>query len=67
MDLEDSFCRLPLPEEDCTYNDDEAGEDCHDETLYLPIFKSARASCTTSGEPVHPPVRNENLDTYIQA
>ena len=28
------------------------------------IFRSARASCTTSGEPVR---RNENLDTYIQA
>ena len=28
------------------------------------LFRSARASCTTSGEP---PVRNENLDTYIQA
>ena len=38
MDLEGSFCRLPLPEDDCAYNDDEAGEDCHDETLQLPGF-----------------------------
>ena len=40
MDLEDSFCRPPLPEDDCAYNDDEAGEDCHDETLQLPGFFS---------------------------
>ena len=31
------------------------------------IFRSARASCTTSGGPAHPRPRNENLDTYIQA
>ena len=31
------------------------------------IFRSARASCTTSGGPVRTPVRAKNLDTYIQA
>ena len=36
LDLEGSFCRLPLPEDDCAYDDDEAGEDCHDETMQLP-------------------------------
>ena len=32
------------------------------EDLIASLFRSARASCTTSGGPAHPPVRNENLD-----
>ena len=31
----------------------------------IELFRSARASCTTSGCWACPPVRNENLDTYI--
>ena len=31
------------------------------------FFRSARASCTTSSEPVRTPDRAKNLDTYMQA
>ena len=43
LDSEDSFCRLPLPEDDCSYDDEEAGEECHDETLQSPGFFSSIA------------------------
>ena len=33
----------------------------------IALFRSARASCTTSGQPVHPYACVKNLDTYIQA
>ena len=31
------------------------------------LFRSARASCATSGQPARGPGRAKNLDTYIQA
>ena len=51
MDLEGSFCRLPLPEDDCAYNEDESGEaeDCHDETLQL-LFLNDDRNISTDGE-----------------
>ena len=49
MDLEGSFCRLPLPEDDCSYNEDESGEDCHDETLQL-LFLNDDRNISTAGE-----------------
>ena len=34
---------------------------------YAHILRSARASCTTSGQPALTPARAKNLDTYLQA